>query len=571
MPSLRIAAGLFFVGQMVVVGALAAAEPEATADARAKQFIQRYEATVRPMEIEINHLWWTANITGKEADFQKKQAAEEKLDQCLADPKQFAELKAIKQSGVSDPLLAREIAVLYLEYLEQQIPAELMKRMLAKSNAVEQAFNVFRPKLGDKEITDNDVRKILIESRDSAQRCAVWEASKKVGPVVVGDFLELVALRNQAARKLGFSDYFAMRLYLGEQSEEQLFKLFDELEQLTREPFRQAKAEFDAALATSYGITVDELRPWHYHDPFFQEAPVVEGTLPESVFKSLDIVAICRSFYDGIGLPVDDVLRRSDLYEKPGKCPHAFCQDIDRQGDIRLLQNIVPNEEWLTTMLHEAGHAVYSKYVGPALPYALHTDAGPLCTEGVAMMFERFGHNVNWLLTMGAKIPDANRYCVAAAKLQRYRMLIFARYCQALVRFERELYRNPKQDLNRLWWDLAEKYQEVKRPEGRNEPDYAAKIHIVTTPVYYHNYMLGEMFASQVHHALIRAVWPQGAEIEPTSLARMTYVGDKKAGEFMRERVFLPGLSLPWNELTRHATGEELNAKAFAEDIKTAN
>ena len=152
----------------------------------------------------------------------------------------------------------------------------------------------------------------------------MWEASKKVGPVVVGDFLELVALRNQAARKLGFSDYFAMRLYLGEQSEEQLFKLFDELERLTREPFHQAKAEFDAALAASYGITVDELRPWHYHDPFFQEAPVVEGTLPESVFKSLDIVAVCRSFYDGIGLPVDDVLRRSDLYEKPGKCPHAF-------------------------------------------------------------------------------------------------------------------------------------------------------------------------------------------------------------------------------------------------------
>ncbi len=51
----------------------------------------------------------------------------------------------------------------------------------------------------------------------------------------------------------------------------------------------------------------------------------------------------------------------------------------------------------------------------------------------------------------------------------------------------------------------------------------------------------------------------------------MIYVGDKAAGEFMRERVFLPGLSLPWNELTRHATGEELNAKAFAEDIKTAN
>ena len=104
-------------------------ENDAENIARAKRFIESYNADVRPLEIEVNRSAWTANITGKEADFQKKQAAEEKLDLCLADPKQFAELKAIKQSGVSDPLLAREIAVLYLEYLEQQIPAELMKKI----------------------------------------------------------------------------------------------------------------------------------------------------------------------------------------------------------------------------------------------------------------------------------------------------------------------------------------------------------------------------------------------------------------------------------------------------------
>jgi peptidyl-dipeptidase A len=610
MSRLRIVAVLLLVGQIVFIGRLVAAEPAGTADARAKRFIERHEANVRPMEIEVNRLWWTANITGKEADFQKKQAAEEKLDLYLADPQRFAELKAVKLAGVSDRLLARQIAVLYLQYLEQQIPTELMKKMVARSNAVEQAFNVFRPKLGGKEITDNDVRKILIESRDSVRRRATWEASKQVAPAVAGELRALVALRNQAAHKLGFSDYFALRLYLGEQNEEQLFKLFDELEQLTREPFRQAKAEFDAALAVSYGITVDELRPWHYHDPFFQEVPVVEGTLPESVYRSLDIVAVCRKFYDGIGLPVDDVLQRSSLYEKPGKCPHAFCVDIDRAGDIRLLQNIVPNEEWLATMLHEAGHAVYSKFVGsgkgdsphlpqrpaggsaqmgtvpfsaPSLPYVLHTDAHPLCTEGVAMMFERFGHNVDWLLAMGAKIPEPERYRAAAARLQRHRLLIFARYCQVVVRFERELYRNPNQDLNRLWWNLAVKYQEIKRPEGRNQPDYAAKIHIVSSPVYYHNYMLGEMFASQVHHALIRAIGkgdrphllqqPAGGFTQmgpvPFSVAGMTYVGNRTAGEWMKQRVFAPGLSLNWNELTRHATGKELNAKAFAEDIET--
>ena len=63
-----------------------------------------------------------------------------------------------------------------------------------------------------------------------------------------------------------------------------------------------------------------------------------------------------------------------------------------------------------------------------------------------------------------------------------------------VFRFEKALYANPGQDLNKVWWDLVEKYQEIKRPEGRNQPDYASKIHIVTVPVYYQNYMLGELF-----------------------------------------------------------------------------
>lgn len=547
-------------------------------DARAQRYIE-YLAGIRPLEIALNLADWTANVSGKEEDFQKRQAAEEALDRALSDPTPFAELKAIKQAGDLSPLVARQIQILYLEFLEKQVPAELLAKISEKSNAIIRGFNIFRPKVNGRELTQNEIRRILIESHDSAERKATWEASKKVGPVVVADLLKLAELRNEAAQKLGFSDYYAMRLHLMEQNEGQISKLFDELDELTRGPYRNAKAEIDASLAKNCGIRIEELRPWHYHDPFFQEVPVLEGALPDSVFKNIDIVAIDRKFYGGIGLPVDDVLERSDLYEKPGKCPHAFCCDIDRTGhDIRLLQNIIPNEEWLCTMLHESGHAVYAKNVGcmaqagavpftPPLHYILHTDAGPLCTEGVAMMFERFGHNVDWLAQMGVNVPDRDRYRSATAKYQRYRMLVFARYCQVMMRFERELYRNPKQDLNRLWWDLVEKYQEIKRPEGRNEPDFATKVHIITTPVYYHNYMLGEMFASQLHHAMIRAILkPDKSPLVPMPLSFYTYVGDKRAGEFLRERVFAPGLTLNWSELTKHATGEELNAKAFGED-----
>jgi peptidyl-dipeptidase A len=533
-------------------------------DDRAKRFVEYYQSTGRPLEIEAAQRFWTANVTGKEEDFKKKQEAEEKLDLLLSDPQKFAELKAIKESGVADATLAREIDVLYLGYLSKQVDRELLMKMRAKSNTVERAFNVFRPEVDGKKLTDNDVRRILRESRDSAERQAAWEASKKVGPVVVGDLKELVALRNQAAQKLGFKNYHVMQLYCSEQSQEQVLKLFDQLDELTRKPFHQAKAEIDAALAKRYGIAAAELRPWHYHDPFFQEVPAVLGELPDTVYKPLDTVKICREFYDGIGLPVDEVLARSSLYEQPGKNPHAFSIDIDRQGDVRILENVVPGQEWLRTTLHELGHAVYSENVSHDLPYLLHTDAHPLCTEGVAMMFERFAQNVDWLVAMGAKVSDPEQFRQAAAKLRRNRLLVFSRYCQVMFRFEMALYENPDQDLSRLWWDLVEKYQEIKRPDGRDQPDYASKYHLIGAPAYYHNYMMGEMFASQVHHALVRSV------LSSEKAGGAIYVGNKAAGAFMKRQVFAPGLMLKWDDLTRHATGEELNAKAFAEDLGNA-
>jgi peptidyl-dipeptidase A len=541
----------------------AAGQPAGDNDARAHRFIAAYEATIRPMEIEVARSWWDANVSGKDEDYRKKEAAETRLELRLADPKVFAELKAIHQGRISDPPVARQIHVLYLSYLARQVDPELLKRILAKANAVEQAFNVFRPQIDGKELADGEIRRVLRESTDSARRQAVWEASKRVGRVVEADLKQLIALRNEAARKLGFRDFHVMQLALGEQDRQQVLKLFDELDRLTRKPFLAAKAEIDAALAARYGIPLDQLRPWHYHDPFFQESPDVFGGDLEAVFAPVDIVKTCREFYAGIGLPVDEILKRSDLLEKKGKNPHAFCNDLDREGDVRVLVNLVPSRYWFTTMLHELGHGVYSLYTPRSLPYVLRTDAHPMTTEGVAMLFERYADNAAWLAALGIKVPDPQKFDAAARKLRRNRLLIFSRWCQVMFRFEKDLYTNPACDANRLWWDLVEKYQGLKRPEGRSEPDYAAKIHVCSAPAYYHNYMLGEMFAAQVHRAIAKQM------LGGADPATAIYAGNPAAGRFMKDRVFGPGRSLSWNDLTRHATGEPLSPKAFAADLST--
>jgi peptidyl-dipeptidase A len=534
---------------------------------RARDFIRGHVEKLRPLEVKGNLAWWNASITGRDEDFKQKEEIQNRIDEALANPETFKQLKEIKdEGGLADPLVARQIDVLYRMYLEKQVDPALLKRMVALANKVEKAFNTYRARVDGKEMTDSEVRKVLKESKDSARRQAVWEASKAVGGVVAGDLKELVKLRNEAAARLGFKNYHDLQLYLNEQNGADLIKMFDDLDELTREPFHAAKGEIDARLAADCGMAVDQLRPWHYHDPFFQESPAVFKVSLDVPYARADLPALARKFYGGIGLPIDDVLAHSDLLEKPGKSPHAFCQDIDREGDVRVLANIVPNEYWMGTMLHELGHSVYSsKNIPPALPYLLRLESHILTTEGVAMMFERLSKRRAWLEEMGLRVADPQAFDETAARMQRNQLLIFSRWCQVMLRFEKTMYENPDQDLNKLWWDLVEKYQGLKRPEGRNAPDYASKIHIVTVPVYYHNYQMGQLFASQVHHAIARALYSPIADVNS-----ITYVNNKGVGEFMKKKVFEPGRTLSWNELTRHATGETLNARAFADDFKAS-
>jgi peptidyl-dipeptidase A len=163
---------------------------------------------------------------------------------------------------------------------------------------------------------------------------------------------------------------------------------------------------------------------------------------------------------------------------------------------------------------------------------------------------------------MGVKVADPTTFDQTGAKTLRYQLLIFSRWCQVMLRFEKSMYENPGQDLNKLWWDMVEKYQMVKRPPGRNAPDYGSKIHMIVAPVYYHNYMMGELFSSQLHHAIAKEVY-KGADPDT-----VVYVGNKAVGAFMRQKVFEPGRTMSWNELTRHATGALLSPEAFARDFK---
>ena len=145
----------------------------------------------------------------------------------------------------------------------------------------------------------------------------------------------------------------------------------------------------------------------------------------------------------------------------------------------------------------------------------------------------------------------------------RAKLLIFCRWSSVMMRFEQAMYRDPDQDLDTLWWDLAERYQGLRRPEGRQAPDWAAKYHLAMVPVYYHNYALGEWMASQLHETIVRDVLHAG------DAETITYSGSAAVGAYLRQRVFAPGAELEWDELVSFATGRPLGPEAFAAQFVT--
>jgi peptidyl-dipeptidase A len=311
-------------------------------------------------------------------------------------------------------------------------------------------------------------------------------------------------------------------------------------------------------LGRQSGVLPDELMPWHYHDPFFQETPMVFDLDLDVYYEDKDVRDLSREFFTGIGLPVEAVLANSDLYEREGKNPHAFSTHIDREGDVRILCNLRNNESWMETILHELGHAVYDKSLDFDLPYLLREPAHAFTTEGIAMFFGRLSRNPAWMQKM-LGLSDAQRAEIenVGNKYAQLKQLIFARWAMVMYHFEKELYADPDRDLAALWWDLVERYQFVNRPPHRTRPDWAAKIHFTVAPCYYHNYMLGELFASQLNHQIVTEL------LDPEDGTDVSYVGRRKVGRFLEQMVFQPADRYPWDRMIERATGEPLTAKYF--------
>lgn len=527
------------------------------AEERLAAFMNQYQQDYKKLYCDVSYTWWNSMILGTSESFEKASAASLEMAKYHSNPEKYQELKNLRaQATEASPLEQRAAYVAERAFEQNQIPEELNQKIIELSSEIEQLFQNQRAVYQGKTYTNNELLDLLEKETDSQKRYIIWDALKQVGELVAPKVVELAKLRNEAAQKLGYNNYWEMTVSFQEFSPEELIQIFTDLEEKTRPLFKEIKEELDSELKKKFSI--DRIMPWHYDNPFFQQAPPSAKINLNEFYSDItgqDIVDTSIRFYQTLGFDVSSIIENSDLFEKEGKSQHGFCNNMNLDGDVRILCNIKPDVEWMDTQLHELGHAIYDFNVARTLPYNLRTANHIFTTEGVAQYFGALARNPEWLVNnRGVSSEKANAIKNDLIEQRLREQLIFCRWTIVMTFFEKALYENPEQDLNALWNSMTEKFQLLEVQPNRNKADWASKPHFVIAPVYYHNYMLGELFGSQLRNSLTKES-----------------NGDlKKFGQLLDERVFKPGASARWEDFVKDATGEELSVDAFINELKSA-
>ena len=108
---------------------------------RLDQFIENHVNIVEPLSKSSAEAYFNASISGKQEDYKKSAELELALNKIYARKEEFVELKEIKESGlISNPLLKRQMDLLYNEYLGKQIDEKLLIEIVHLCHQAYQRF-----------------------------------------------------------------------------------------------------------------------------------------------------------------------------------------------------------------------------------------------------------------------------------------------------------------------------------------------------------------------------------------------------------------------------------------------
>ena len=544
-----------------------------------QHYIDQKVELIRNLYLESAVATWNATVSGNEKDYQKLIDIEldfNKSNQNVSNlfaPDRFSSisqnvfsnvqdfelLKKLKFSGlITDSLLSRQLNVLYQAFMGPQIEPEKYRKIILNEIKLGQAFSSFKIEIDGKLYGFAQADSIRKNTQNALQVKAISDAVRKQGSLLAPDIVRMVKDRNEFAVNFGYPDYYCLALESKDQTPERIKKLLDEIELKTRNPYFEAKRVIDQMLARRFAIPVRDLQPWLYNDDRTSYLPRKFTLKMDSLFSKVDPIQETATFFEGIGLPIQDVIDNSDLKYRPEKESLTAMINVDFRNDIRLIAGIRNSYDGMYRMMHLGGHASHYKSIANDIPYLIKTPIAAIY-EGVARYFENLASDYNWLKDeFPVDEKNQKQIVLVCQHLHQVDRLFRCRKLLALSEFEREIYLNPDQDLDLLWHKLNLKYLGQNYPEERGISYWTANKFSTSLSCSVHNFVLADIFAAQLQHAV------------ETNVIKKTggkYQENKAVGKYLVDNLYRYGNRLPWEQLIERATKEPLNSSYLVKSM----
>ncbi|HET7436505.1 MAG TPA: M2 family metallopeptidase [Thermoanaerobaculia bacterium] len=440
-------------------------------------------------------------------------------------------------------------------------------------------------KSGDDCLDINEITNIMRDSRDPKRLLEVWRGWHTISPPMRDQYTRYVALMNQGAKELGYSDVGTLWRSNYDMAPDAFAAEVDRL-------WGQVKPLYDSLhcyvrwnLTKKYGKeVVPPGKPIPAHllgNIWAQEwGNVYDIVAPAKAERGFDLTKILQArkdidelgmvrygegFFTSLGFDkLPKTFWERSLFTKPRDrdvvC-HASAWDIDNEDDLRIKMCIEKNADDFNTIHHELGHNFYQRAY-KTQPYLYKNSANDGFHEAVG---DTIALSVTpaYLVKIGlldkeppasADIPlllrdalDKIAFFPFGILMDKWRWGVFSGQITP-------------ENYNKAWWDLRLQYQGIA-PEGTRGEDLfdpGAKYHIAAN-VPYARYFLARILQFQFHRSLCQAAGQTGP------LNRCSIYGNKEAGARL-EKMLAMGASRPWPEALEALTGQrQMDATAVVD------
>lgn len=384
-----------------------------------------------------------------------------------------------------------------------------------------------------------DFQRVSLSPEISKLEKQLIEESQDVN--IEAKFKKLVKLRNEKSQELGYRDWVDLKFQLNEIDEKWLQEIFAQLKKATDEPM-QILADRETE---RFGE--EKIQPWARHFWFWDIMEKYVDRIPLEVEE-----AGVWSMLNDMGIERNDLPIEVRQAEEFPFVAYSFCIRRGLNGENIIILNKKRLTSFQGTVAHEIGHSVSNSYALSDLSIELQGIEGvnSAYSEGMAEIFRFIVFNKEWL----TKYTDLSPQEVKELSNALYWSWMYAtRRRLARAEFEYEVYKNPEQDLNKVWEDIQRKYGRDRIEISLSWTVFLSYLVPSEVSIYFQNYILGDLVAAQVMARLEQRY--------------ATFFDNSKIGPFFIEKLYSPGISRPWREIIKGATGKDLDVEAFIKEV----